>query len=329
MSDSKRVVLNGLNTREYEHSMDRMTLEALRKIPILPKLTELVETPTSMVRRYAMLGSDLRITERQFPSLYRTFRQACEILEVPEPLFYVSTAPELNAYTACPDKPIIKIYSYLLDILEEDEIMFVLGHELSHIKCRHIVYSILGELLSEGALKIIVSTIPGLSVLYTPAEISLNYAFYQWMRAAEYTCDRGGFLACQNFDASCRALMKLSGYSKKYANEANLEEFFAQAREFDEGNEAALGKIQQILLSFGQTHPWGVLRVRELMKFRDEGSYDKILRREMALPPEPPPAAEETAGAAEEGSATAALKDASGALMSSLSKVKFGNPFKK
>ncbi|MCL2309882.1 MAG: M48 family metallopeptidase [Proteobacteria bacterium] len=320
-NDNDRVVLKDLSTKEYEHSLDKITLDTLKKIPVLPKLIELVETPTSMVRRYSMLGSDLRITERQFPSLYKIFRQACDIMEVPEPLFYVSTAPELNAYTACPDKPIVKIYSYLLDILEEDEIMFVLGHELSHIKSEHLVYSILGSLLSTGALKVIISTIPGLSVLYTPAEISLNYALYQWMRASEYTCDRGGFLACQNFEASCRALMKLSGYSRKYANEASLEEFFAQARAFEEENEAALGKIQQILLSFGQTHPWGVLRVRELMKFRDDGSYDKILRREMKLSESSSPSQQEAAP----GAAASAMSSVS----SALSGVKFGNPFKK
>jgi Zn-dependent protease with chaperone function len=319
---NNRVVLNGLNPKEYEHSLDKATLDALRKIPILPKLIELVETPTSMVRRYAMLGSDLRVTEKQCPSLYKIFRQACDTLEVPEPLLYISTDPQLNAYTACPDKPIIKIYSYLLDMLDDDEIMFVLGHELSHIKSRHIVYSILGDLLSTGVLRIIVSTIPGLSALYTPAEISLNYAFYQWMRAAEYSCDRGGFLACQNFEASCRALMKLSGHSHKYANEIHLEEFVAQAQAFHEENETALGKVQQVLLSFGQTHPWGVLRVRELMKFRDAGDYDKILRREMPLP-SPEPSTEETpAGEAEKPLASAASN-----LSASLSKI--GNPFKK
>jgi hypothetical protein len=109
ISHDQRVTLNGLNTNEYEHSLDKIALDALRKIPILPKLIELVEAPTSMVKRYAMLGSDLRVNERQFPTLYKMFQKACEILEVPEPLFYVSTAPELNAFTACPDKPIVKM----------------------------------------------------------------------------------------------------------------------------------------------------------------------------------------------------------------------------
>ena len=320
----KRVALSGLNTREYEHSLDRTTLDALRKIPILPKLIELVELPTSMTARYTMQGSDLRVTEKQAPSLYKMFREACDILEVPEPMLYISTDPELNAYTTCSDKPVIRIYSYLLDILDEDEIMFVIGHELSHIKCRHLVYTVLGDLLSTGILRTIVSTVPGMSVLYSPAEISLNYAFYQWMRASEYTCDRGGFLACQNFDASCRALMKLAGYSRKYANEINLEAFFDQAQAFHENNETATGKIQQILLSFGQTHPWSVLRVRELMKFRDEGNYDKILKREMSLPQPsadelPPPSSESQQGSSGE----------SGGVAGALSKMKFGNPFKK
>ena len=322
MSDfdsGKRVVLSGLSTNEYEHSLDRTTLDALRRIPILPKLIELIQTPTSMVARYAMLGSNLRVTEKQFSSLYKIFREACDVLEVPEPLFYISTAPELNAYTACPDKPIVKIYSYLLDILEEDEIRFVIGHELSHIKCRHLIYTVLGELIETGVLRVIVSTIPGMGALYTPLEISLNYAFYQWMRASEYTCDRGGFLACQNFDAACRALMKLAGYSRTYANEINLQEFFAQAQAFDDVNETALGKVQQILLSFGQTHPWAVLRARELMKFKDGGDYDKILRREMKAPESPPPAA----GTQESASALSSM------LPKDLKDIKFKNPFKK
>jgi Zn-dependent protease with chaperone function len=269
-----------------------------------------------------MLGSDLRVSEKQIPSLYRILREACDTLEVPEPLLYVSTSPELNAYTACPDRPIIKIYSALLDMLEEDEIRFVIGHELSHIKSRHLVYSTLGELVSTGALRIIISSVPGLSVLYTPAEISLSYALYHWMRAAEYSCDRGGFLACQNFEASCSALMKLSGYSTKYANEIHLDSFFEQARSFEEQDETALGKVQQILLSFGQTHPWGVLRVRELMKFRDDGLYDQILRRELKLPS--PPADQPPASGSDQPVAAPA-----GALASALSGVKLGNPFKK
>ncbi|MDR2215271.1 MAG: M48 family metallopeptidase [Nevskiaceae bacterium] len=296
--------------------MDKIALDALRNIPILPKLIELVETPTSMTTRYAMLGSDLRITDKQFPSLYRMFRQACDVLEVPEPLLYVSSAPAINAFTACSDKPIIKIHSHLLDIMHDDEIMFVIGHELAHIKSEHLVYSVLGELLSTGALRLIVGTVPGLSMLYTPAEISLNYAYYHWLRAAEYTCDRGGVLACQNFDAACRALMKLSGHSHKYADELSLDAFVAQAGAFHEENESTLGKIQQILLSFGQTHPWAVLRVRELMKFRDSGDYDRILRREIQLPAPPADPAAKEAG--------------SGSLLSSMpSMPKIGNPFRK
>ncbi|MCL1961584.1 MAG: M48 family metallopeptidase [Desulfovibrionaceae bacterium] len=327
MSDNNRIPLTGLNTNEYEHSLDRTTLEALRNIPVLPKLIELVQTPTSMVTRYALLGSNMRVTERQLPSLYKKFRQACDIMEVPEPLFYLSTAPELNAYTACPDKPIIKMYSYLLDILEDDEIMFVLGHELAHVKSRHLVYTLLGELISAGVLRVIVSTIPGLSTIYTPMEISLNYAFYQWMRASEYTADRGGFLACQNFEASCRALMKLAGYSRTYANELSLDEFFEQTKSFDDVNETALGKVQQILLSFGQTHPWGVLRTRELLKFRDSGDYDKILRREMKLPPpEPTPSPPSEVATAPAAAAPGSL---SSMIPKDLKDLKFKNPFKK
>jgi len=73
------------------------------------------------------------------------------------------------------------------------------------------------------------------------------------------------------------------------------------------------------LLSFGQSHPWSVLRVRELMKFKNDGHYDRILRREQPAPaaPSEPAAPNQAAGGA------------SGLLSSLPSKDIFKNPFKK
>jgi len=65
------------------------------------------------------------------------------------------------------------------------------------------------------------------------------------------------------------------------------------------------------------------LRVRELMKFRDEGQYDKILRREMQLPAPP------STPAPQQEAAPGAVPNALSSVSSALSGVKFGNPFKK
>lgn len=298
-----RIFLKNLHSTEYEHPTDRTTLDALRKIPLFPQLLELSMIPQSSIARMELLGSNLKVTERQFPSLHKILRETCEIMDMPEPLLYVSSQPMLNAYTSCPDKPIICLYGYLIDTMDDDELRFVIGHELSHIKSQHIIYQTLGVILADNMLSAILSTVPGLASFSQAAILALNYAYYEWYRAAEYTCDRGGLLACQNFKASCTALMKLAGCSKRYIDELNLDEFIEQSREFKELDTSALGVIQKIILSFGRSHPWSVSRVSELIKFEESDQYRDILQRTTEIDPADLPkqitTAEMTDGAAQ------------------------------
>ncbi|MDR1025767.1 MAG: hypothetical protein LBL47_00040, partial [Lactobacillus sp.] len=99
------IQLNDLYSTEYEHPLDRMALETLRKIPLFPKILDLCEIPQNSIARMELLGSNLRVNENQLPSVYKIMRKACDTLEVPEPQLYVSSYAGLNAYTACPDKP--------------------------------------------------------------------------------------------------------------------------------------------------------------------------------------------------------------------------------
>lgn len=313
-------VLKDLQTTEYEHPLDRTTLEALRKIPLFPKVLELCTVPQNSITRMELLGSNLKVTERQMPTLYKLLREACEVLEVEEPLFYVSSTPQLNAYTACPDKPIVCMYSYLLDMMDDDEVRFIIGHELAHIKSQHIIYQALGAILGENLLSAILSTVPGLSTFSQPAIYALNYAYYEWYRAAELTCDRGGYLACQNFKASCTALMKLAGSSQRYVKELNLDEFIAQSRDFQDAGAAPLGMVQKIILSNGRSHPWSVSRVHELIKFNDSGLYNDVLARTAPRKELPPPAAEGAIAEGEGDGAAGAAKNAAKGAMAGLSK---------
>ena len=319
----KTVAITDLHSCEYEHPLDRMGLEALRKIPLFPKVLELCTVPQNSISRMELLGSNLKVTERQMPTLYKLMREACETLNVDEPLFYVSSAPQLNAYTACPDKPIVCIFSYLLDFLTDDEIRFVIGHELSHIKSQHIIYQALGTILGENLLSAILSTVPGLSTFSQPAIYALNYAYFEWYRAAEYSCDRGGYLACQNFKASCTALMKLAGSSQRFVDELNLEEFIEQSRNFEQVSSEGLGLVQKIILSNGRSHPWSVSRVGELIKFNESGEYTNVLERKTLrkeLPASATPALDTTSATDKAKEAADKAKDAAKGALSGLSK---------
>lgn len=313
------VAIKNLHSSEYEHPLDRVALDTLRKIPLFPKILELCTVPQNSITRMELLGSNLKVTERQMPTLYKIMRKACDTLEVPEPLFYISSTPDLNAYTACPDKPIVCVYSYLLDMMDEEELSFVIGHELSHIKSEHIIYQALGTVLGANLLGAMLAMVPGLGAFSGPAIYALNYAYYEWFRAAELSCDRGGYLACQNFKASCSALMKLAGSSHRYMKELNLDEFINQSRDFQEAGTEALGKIQKIILSQGRSHPWSVSRVHELIKFNDSGLYKDVLERkapkkEISAPADAKPMISDKTKEAAKDAAGAAANAAKGAM---------------
>jgi Zn-dependent protease with chaperone function/ribosomal protein L40E len=275
----ERVRLTGLDSFEYEHPLDVKLLNALRKTPLFSKILEVIGTPFNAVKRISQLGSNIRVTERQLPKLHRMMCEACEILDVDVPLFYVDATQEINAFASSPDNPVVTLYSGLIDHYEDDELMFIIGHELSHIKSKHLIYHQMGELIAKGTLNLALNAIPGFGVVALPAQIALQYAYFEWSRASEFTCDRAGYLACQDFDASCRALMKLGGSTQKYNNVLSLDEFKQQAREFQDIDANALGKAAKILLSFELTHPWTVLRVKQLMEFHENGEYLDVLNR--------------------------------------------------
>jgi len=277
-----KVYLRNLHVLEYEHPMDRILLDNVRAIPFLPKIIELLMTPMSMVKRLMKTGSHIKVSERQYPTLYRMLQEACAVLEMDVPHLYVCSDPAMNAYTSCPDDPIIVIYSYLLDMLEDDEIMFVLGHELAHIKSGHIVYKQLALALINLPLGVLLTSVPGLSTIKAATIKAIKVALGAWSRASEYTCDRGGYLACQNYEASCTALMKLAGYSRRFAHELSVDEFMKQAREFSGIDANAIGKITKLYvdyLSVERSHPWDVDRARALMEFNDSGEYSQVLQR--------------------------------------------------
>ena len=284
----KRTVISNLSSQEYEHPLDRIALENLKKVPLLPKIIDTVNVPYNTIIRAIHSGSYLRISDKQMPSIYKLMREACDILGVDEPEFYVSSEANISAYTGCPDKPLVCISRYLLDIMDDNEIMFVIGHELAHIKSQHLIYSAVAQILRQGLLETILSSIPGAGLVSGGATIALNYALFEWYQAGELTCDRGGYLACQDFKASCGALMKLAGSSQRYIKELSLDEFLNQAQNFEDTNSGALGNVQKIILSYiAATHPYTVSRVRELMKFDKDGLYSNIMQRKPFEQPAP------------------------------------------
>jgi Zn-dependent protease with chaperone function len=183
--------------------------------------------------------------------------------------------------------------SELVRLLDDDGRRAVLAHEAAHVHSDHVLYqTALAILLQIGSR--------GLPALAGLPLLAIRYALLEWFRGAELSCDRAAAIATRDPLAVCRALMVIS--AGEAANDLNLDAFIAQAMDYDTSG-TGLERLTKLLQDLGVTHPMPVRRVRLLLDWVREGSYDRIVGGEYLRRGEEPPLREEADNAAEHYSA--------------------------
>ena len=101
----------------------------------------------------------------------------------------------------------------------------------------------------------------------------------EWVRCAEFSCDRAALLATQNPRAVASVLMKLAGGSPNLASQLNLDAFLAQARSYEEISHDQLGAMLKQATSAQLTHPVPVLRAKEIDRWANSQTYQALLEQ--------------------------------------------------
>ena len=272
MAEKEKIRLDNISPRSWEHPADRAALTALRQLPGLDTIVRsFVGITTEKSLRLISLASAVRVNDKQFPRVKRLLEDACYTLDWPEkPEVYVSQSPLMNAGAIGVEKPFITINSSLVDQFSDEELLAVIAHELSHIMSGHVLYKTLLWLLlnlSQIALQV---PITGLALQ------AIIAALREWDRKSELSADRASLLVLQKENPIYTLLMKMAGGTK---GEMNLEEFFLQASEYEQGGNI-IDSVHKLLNILGKSHPFPVLRLKELKTWIDDGSYEKILNGE-------------------------------------------------
>ena len=221
--ESEKKILSGLSPEMYEHVFDKKALDRLKVVPALKNVLEFI-TKHAIEKLYSIqyTGSHLRVSEKRYPEIYEYLKRACQILDVKTiPELYVKWDYTIDAETYGSENPIIVLNSGLLDLCTDDEIMFLIGHEVGHIKSNHMLYHMAAEIL--------VFLIDYIPLLGQASQLALYY----WDRMSDLTADRAGLLCCQNSEAMISALMKMAGVPLKEHSKINTESFLEQARSFE------------------------------------------------------------------------------------------------
>jgi Zn-dependent protease with chaperone function len=265
-----RVTLTDISSRAWEHPADRGALVALRKLKgfdtVLKALSGLFN---ERAVRLVFLGSAIRVDERQFSRLHQLLAEVAKTLDAPElPELYVAANPVPNAVTIGMNKPFIVVNSALVDLLDDEEMRFILGHELGHAVSGHAVYQTLLQRLIQ--LSGVLSSIPVGGLGFR----AIMAALMEWSRKAELSADRAGLLATQDPTTAFRVHMQVA--SGGHLDDLDTTSFFAQGAEYD-GATDLRDSVLKLLLVEARSHPFAVVRATELRRWVDAGDYTRIL----------------------------------------------------
>jgi Zn-dependent protease with chaperone function len=274
---TKKRVLRGLDPKDYEHKLDKAALNALEGTPGLETLVKkFFQYGVERLVRVQYTGSNVKVTEKNFPALYRALKYCCDIIHLPlVPELYIMGGLDVNAMTIGVEKPIIVLQCGSVDFLTYDELLFVIGHEIGHIKSRHVLYHQMAQVLPYiGA--VIGSATLGIGDLVAQG---VQIALLNWQRKSEFTADRAGLLCCQNYDAAVTAMLKIAGFPPRFYNMIDPQPFLQQAAEFEGFDESTIDRVVKILSVMQANHPWTVMRGAEMGKWVDSGEYERILNK--------------------------------------------------
>ncbi|WP_372525523.1 M48 family metalloprotease [Piscinibacter sp.] len=143
-------------------------------------------------------GNGVELSAQQFPDLHARFEACCDKLAMADrPAAYVLHGNGVfNAFaTRFLGKHFVVLLSDVVDAMEAnpDGVNFYIGHELGHIRMKHLT----GQLLRAPAL-----WLPLIGAAYS--------------RARESTCDRHGRACCSSPESAARALAALAAGKQRW-----------------------------------------------------------------------------------------------------------------
>ena len=268
--DRARVRLTQISSRAYEHPADRSALVALRKLTGFDTLLKILNGLfNERAMRLQFLASSVKVSERQFPHIHEMLRDGAYILDMDKvPELFVTQDPLVNAMALGTNQPFIVLNTAVVDLMDAEELRFVIGHELGHVLSGHAVYRTMLYNLIQLATRVAWMPLGYIGLR------AIIWGLEEWYRKSELSCDRAGLLAGQDVDAARRALMKTAGGSR--LAEMNADAFHDQAHEYD-----AVPDLRDSLLKLlqlqGMTHPFAVVRFAELDHWAESGEYERII----------------------------------------------------
>jgi Zn-dependent protease with chaperone function len=196
--------------------------------------------------RGRLLGSSVRVHERQYPRVFTIVQNACAALDIPMPLVFVredNYVPVVALGFGVPYALVLS--SHWIELFADDELSFMIGRELGHIAAGHTRF--LSLLSVNGNENPVVSLI-----------------FGAWLRRCTLTCDKVGLLCCGSLDAAVRA-MGIAAFHE-FGRKVDYEAFAEQHAEVQTDSVLRWGE-------WLSSEPYATRRIASLRRFVATQTY--------------------------------------------------------
>lgn len=218
------------------------------------------------------------VSKEEYPRLHEIVERLSTNNGLPKPKVAMVNSPVPNAFATgkSPKSSLVAVTTGILDLLDNDELEAVIGHELSHVRSRDVLVLTLASVFSTVAWYLVrFGLFGGLGRNRNTAgssAIVLLVAITTWVvsfliiraisRYREFSADRGGAIMTGKPDKLASALLKISGKikvipPKELENVQKLNAFFIIP--------ALSGSSIANLFS---THPPVEKRVQKLMEMK-------------------------------------------------------------
>ena len=188
------------------------------------------------------------VSKEQYPRLHEIVERLSANNGIPKPKVAIvnSLVPNAFATGKSPKSSLVAVTSGILDLLDDDELEAVIGHELSHVRSRDVLVLTLASVFSMVAWYLVQfgffggfqgrgrNASGGTAIVILVALITWVVSFLiirAISRYREYSADRSGAIMTGKPDKLASALLKISGKmgnipTKELENVQKLNAFF-------------------------------------------------------------------------------------------------------
>jgi Zn-dependent protease with chaperone function len=282
----------GISADAFQHPDDRKATMAIQELPIFPQILKAISGGyLERVSRLEKMSSSFRLGPNQGRAIYRLFVRAAEILGIEQlPEIYVSGGG-VNAYAFGMKKYTITLLSSLVSMMTEEELLAIIGHELGHIKCAHMVNKTMAAYLASFGAEALASLVPVLGPL---ALRGLEIPLAHWSQMAEFSCDRAALVVVQDPEIVACALAKIGGWSGSVLGRMDFQALDDQLKEYEQADENTFDSLLKMKRMFDpiqtgsgpngwrwrvslETHPLTTIRISRILRWGQSDQFREIM----------------------------------------------------